>query len=84
MADNNAQAETQNANAAHDTHKGSNQNDPRVNTTDNPGLQQPEAENPVSERRSRTPSPEATVSNVNNELHGNRPKVSRQGSEDHD
>ena len=78
----NNQATQENPNS--DTHQGSNATDPRVNVTDNPEKQQLTDENPVSMQRSRTPSDEATVSNLHNRSHGNRPKVSRQGSEDHD
>ncbi len=91
MSQNNSDSDNQNnpssqntqSNQNNDTHQGSNTNDPRVNVTDNPELQQPVADNPVSQRRSRTPTEDANTPNMNNELHGNRPKVARQGSEDH-
>ena len=54
---------------------------PSSDDLQNPDKQQPEAANPVSQRRSETPTEEAEQPSVNNRSHGDRPKVPRPSAE---
>ena len=66
-----------------DEHKGANASDPRVNLADNPDKQEPEADNPLSVRRSDVPTEESEAPSINNRSHGDRPKIARGSAEDH-